>query len=285
MTMPKYCIAAGVLLTLATSASALEIEIDHQTGTQSLRGSNELARGDPVTIWVRNTDKQCFTYNATQVAASGTKSLENPDTTVKIVTTHQRGTSAYLVKIDKLPGDACKEVDQRAGSWTIPVVTVGWDLAFSAGPVVDNLVDKKYFLQSGVGGQYTVSRDRGAEDKTNQRLAVFAHLVDTKALRDKDYTWIPLSFGIGFDDKARYMLGTSYKIGDQWFITAGVVTGKVSTLPTGVSEGMSTTNQNLLATQGQKTSTGVFISVSFTFLQDRSKSSFEGLFPAPKPTP
>lgn len=283
------------LLTMAwANASALEIQINHKTRAQSLSGLAEVARGETVTITVEETNNGCFSYNAKQLRdpTSGNKAAGGgplPVSPVVIKTTHQRAVTQYEVKIDKITTSAkdsaeCKEIykSHAEGTWQVPVTTVGWNAEFSGGLVVDGLTDRKYSLQPGTGGNFTVTRDRGSEDRTNQRLGLFVHLVDTRNARNKDITWVPVTVGIGFDDKARYMLGTGYKFGDQWFLTAGVVTGKRASLPVGVSEGMSTTNQNLLSTMGSRSSTSWFISFTFNFLGDTSRSSIQGLFPAPK---
>jgi hypothetical protein len=269
------------------------IEVDHETQAYALKGSSAVAPGEQVTISIINTNRNCFTYNATQVpkgdqqvSTKGAGGARTPPVTIK--TEHQRNISAYKIKISKLPDNpaACQStyVELRELDLKVDVSTVGLDLQFSAGPVVDGLTDKKYFLQSGSGGQSVVTRDSNSRDRANARLAVFAHLVNTKAERDSQWTWVPISFGLGFDDKTRYMLGTSMKLGDQWFVTGGAVLGKTATLPVGVSEGMSTTNQNLLTTMGQKNSTSWFLSVTFNFLSGKAKTIFEGLGqPEPKP--
>lgn len=276
-------LAAVFTLFVHYSALALEINIDHRLGSVTLDGSTEIARGERVVINIYNSDRACFLYNASQAsppAPQGTRVKSPP--TVVMTTTHQRGTASYVIKIDKREGAGASCNGYAPGPWTVNVVTVGWDLQFSAGLVVDGLTDRKYSLAPGPADNFLVKEDSNARDRTNQRAGLYAHLVNTKVLRSSESAWVPITVGLGFDDKARYMVGTSWKFGEQWFVTAGVVAGKIASLPAGVTEGMATTDQNILGTLGQKSSTSWFISASFNFLGDKAKSALEGIV-TPKP--
>lgn len=266
------------------SPYALEIILDQKTGTQSLIGLAEVKRGEQVRITVKNTIPDCFVINNKQ--QDGSKALAAGATEdVPIVVTQQRGTTTYQIDVKKRsspPATAnCGSSTLQEQSWSIPVTTVGWDVAFSGGLSVDGLIDRKYYLAPGSNGSFTVTQDKASQNKTNQRLALFVHMVDNVAARDRDVTWVPISAGIGFDDNARYMLGTGARVGDQWFLTAGVVAGKRASLPVGVQTGQATTNQNLLATMGSQTAVSWFISFSWNFLGSNSQAAFKKLMPTP----
>ena len=275
--------AVSMLLSLdGRSAVALTITVDHKNGSQTVDRIAEVAPGDIVGIDIVNTAPLCFTYNAEQVvkgAGALDRDRQIPLETVHFETAHQRNIGSYKITAAKRAGapKECESLGFGDKTWTVVVNTLGWTIGASGGLVVDGLVDKKYFLRNGT----TIARDRNAEDRSNQRLGLYLHLVNTEWARHNN-GWVPLSVGIGQDDKTRYMLGTSYRFGEDWFVTAGAITGKSASLPVGLSEGDTVTNANALQTMGQRSTTSWFISVSFGFLGDKAMAGFKGVF-EPKP--
>jgi hypothetical protein len=290
-------LAATLILPLATAqAASVVIKLDHSTFAISIVGPTQLVPKDSIEIDVVNTDTSCFDYNDSASGAAPDRAFTASNSVVMHLT-HQKGVTSYKVSVKLDPkavgtetADQAKErcnkvvLALKEHDWTIPVSTLGWTIGFSGGLVVDGLTDRKYFLEN-ASGQYIVRRDRDAQDKTNQRLALLLHLYNTSWFRDSDWQLVPLTVGIGVDDHTRYLVGTGVGFGEQWFVTGGAVFGKRATLPIGLSEGQNVSNQNAVTTLGQRTSASWFLSVSFAFAGSKTKDTISGLFGTATPKP
>jgi hypothetical protein len=263
-----------------------QVTVNHSTGTVSVKGLLELLPGEQITFTVIETKKACFLYNDVPVTreaqrAVGTEALRASDV-VEWPDDHQRDVTKYRIEITSRPGadaEACKGLEPLTKE--ISVVTLGWEVGLAGAFTVDGLRSPEYFLapQAGTDPQaYVVTRDRDAEDKYNNDLAIMIHLYNSASFRDSSIAWAPLTFGVGFGDTTRYMVGTSAKFGDAFFLTGGYLIGKVDRLPTGMDEGTVTTDPNAIKSGSQKTDGAWFVGFSYKFLSTGSEDRLKALF-------
>ena len=284
-------VAAWVACPLASAApKPLVITYDHQSGAQSTSGIAEASPGETVILRVINTDTSCFDYNGAPKPPVVAGAMDTSQFEITLV--QQRKSSGYTMDVTqkKNPPANCAAVFATLSprSWSTDVDVLGWELSFSGAFTIDGLSDRAYFLEDGTSNEvpgFIVTRSEDAESETNQRLAFLIHLYNSRWERHRSVTWAPITFGMSIDDNTRYLVGTSLKIGDKLFVTAGGVIGKIKVLPTGLSEGDFTTDQNALGTLGTKSETSWFLALSYSFLGTNAKDQFSSLFPkaAPKP--
>lgn len=275
---------------IAIAAGPLAITYDHLSGSQSTSGIAELAPGEPVILRVINTDTRCFDYNGAPKPAEPAAADDFSQFEISLV--QQRKSSGYTMAITKKKNAVaeCEEIFKSLGDrqWSTDVDMLGWEVSFSGAFTVDGLSDRSYFLDEGASNGtpgFIVTRSPDAENDTNQRVAFLMHLYNSKWERSRSISWAPVTFGVSIDDKTRYLVGTSMKVGDKFYLTGGAVIGKVQGLPVGLSEGDFTTDQNALATPGTKSETSWFLAFSYSFLGTSSKDHFGSMFAkaAPKP--
>lgn len=290
-----------------------QIELNHRTGLQSPFGLVELAHQEKFTIAITNTLPDCFDYNAEAVRATeedptaegAGRSLE-PET-IRFSVTHDRQIGSYKISAtlkDFPEGDGFKDSCTTSLSnqeWTITVTTHGWAIGFAGAYTYDELTNPAFSLRPGqqVTGEgenrtttdgFFVERDRDAEDSFNLGAAAMIHLFHTDPNtfaifgRRTDIHWAPLSFGLGVGDgsKVKYFVGTSLRIGDQAFLTGGLLFGPRNRLPNGLSD--FTTDQNALATLPTRNDSAIFFGISYAFIST-GRDVFQNAFSQATPSP
>lgn len=197
------------------------------------------------------------------------------------------GKKEYIIEHDKRYASYTVVVSEGGGAartWVLPVETLRWQLAFSSAFVANTLTDPVYYLEPGVNSAtpgadkngYFVKENSDAQDNVKLGLAALVHLYHTKKFGNDTIKWAPITFGLGFGEgtKMRYYVGTSLKMGDDFFVTAGVVAGQVNRLPAQLKleNGMNFTREsNILQNLHTKTKVGAFISLSYSFGAGRAK--------------
>jgi IPT/TIG domain len=247
-------------------------------------------------IHIINTDPRCFTYNfgkAPETTETKKKGLRMMSPTTEVVLTHPHvdGVAAYQVVIGPRKDAPRRCPDLPSGTWTIPVVP-RWNVAMTGAFSQDGLTSHRWYLEDGkstVNGTATdgffVRRQQGASDQVNSSFAAMIHLFRRSNIGALRY-WAPISFGLGLKDQnnATFMAGTSFRIGQKFFLTAGVVSGKVDRLPNGIKENAFVTDSNAIATLGTRTRFAPFVAFSYSFL-NVPVSFFQGKIPVqPQPT-
>ena len=269
-------------------ATTTQVTINHSTESLSVEGLLELNPNDKIEFKIVETIKACFLYNADPVAQTPPATFQTHGRTalpatdvVTITTTHQRRVAKYKIEITPRPGadaEGCKAL--RPLTKEISVATLGWEVGVAGAFTVDGLRSPKYFLapQGTNPETYAVTRNRGAEDSTNTNLAIMIHVFNTSWNGWHSLEWAPISFGVGFSDTTRYMAGTSLKLGDVFFLTGGYLIGKVDRLPTGLQEGMITTDANAINSTNQKNDTSWFVGFSYQFGSTEATKRLKAIF-------
>lgn len=166
----------------------------------------------------------------------------------------------------------------------IAVKQSDWRIELAGAFTTSFLTDKKYGTQKNATDENIVIRQKDNEDAASLGLAAFVH-VAYPGLLDKcklfDY-WAPLSFGLGINNNSTvsYFIGSSIRFSDKAYLTFGYNWGPTKTLPSGVTEGSVITDPNGLNNMGSKTGGGLFLAVSYSFL-DSNESAFKKPFAAP----
>ena len=184
-----------------------------------------------------------------------------------------------------------KNGEPESRSWVIPVFTHAWTLDFSGAFTFDRLINPVYYLEPGTQTDpiqnvpqngFFVRRNTKAEDGVGLGAAAMVHLYHTKYLRflKKTFTWAPLAFGLGVgaNTETRYYLGTSARVGDVLFLTAGAVFGKVDRLPANLAEGGFVAEANALATLPRRSKVALFLGISYAFAGKKAKEQLEQTF-------
>jgi hypothetical protein len=163
-----------------------------------------------------------------------------------------------------LPASAADEQRERGSNTTASSdAPAGWDMALTAGVVMNGLTDPVYALGT-VPGQPTrvVVRETAQESTVNLGVAMFGQVYHDR------HSWIaPLSVGIGIraDSRATFYLGSALRFGSHASFTGGVAVGPVAALPAGVIEGRSVTDTNFLSNLVTRTTQSWFAGVTYTF--------------------
>jgi hypothetical protein len=139
----------------------------------------------------------------------------------------------------------------------------GWDLALTAGFVVNGLTDPVYAL-GGVTGRPTrvVIRETDRESAATLGIAMFAQVYHDRL------QWIaPISFGVGVrgDGRATFYLGPALRFGRRASVTAGVAVGPIAALPAGVHERESITDTNFLSDLASRNARSWYGAFTYTF--------------------
>lgn len=204
---------------------------------------------------------------------------------------------AYIVSVRAksgvhMPVHADTNVDLNPTDFVIYVDTSStWTTDFSGGFTFSKLTNPKYSLQPGTGptsGTYTVVEDNHSEDSATLGFAGFV------TVSRKNWTlpaWLAsptvgITFGLGVStgSKVEFFPGLSLKFGDL-ILTGGVNVGSVDTLPSGLKVGGTTTNANALNSLPTRTSSALFLALSYKFLGSSVQQTLEGKISSPSPPP
>lgn len=307
-----------LLLGAAAPVQAKTVTLDHETLTITPAGAIGLYPDEVLEIVITNTSRRCYTFNLTPVEEEEGARLESADVhrdTVSIPVVHDAGVVAYEVVVRKkpnLPAGLENRCDRQDHTFRVPVKTYEWRLGGAGAFTGDRLTDSVFYLEDGVENPdappemqrqgFFVRQSMDAEDSYSLGAAAMVHLFHNDPVRF-DFKkrkesmpsgtpgaglvhWAPVSFGLGVGEESntRYYLGTSLRFGQKAFLTAGWVFGSRDRLPDGLDVGGFTTEANALGSLGSKTSSAVFIGLSFDFL-NVGASSFMGPFQTAKPEP
>jgi hypothetical protein len=257
------------------------VQLDHSDGSITPFQTLTLAKGDNLFVQIINTNVACSDYNISAQAPDD-KNKARPVNTTKLLTiVHDGKAIAYQVSATKRTGAAasCPALPNR--TWTLPVFTPGWAVAFAGAFTIDTLTSHVYGLEAGVNSGvqgFYVRRNTANEDQASLGAAAMVHVYHSNfATFSNDVGWVPVSFGLGIgtSSSTRYFLGTSLRFGDQFFFTLGGVFGSVTRLPNGLSQGSFTTDANALASLPTGTRASLFASVSYSFLASSAKAALQ----------
>jgi hypothetical protein len=292
----NFCLPLISLMTWFGSPSCfganLTITFDQEHGSYSYSGQPSAAAGDQIVLSVINTDTTCFDFNGGPTVPKNAAAADTSQFEIKVF--HVASTTAYEMHAKKKPGltdtdcgGSWHQIPER--DWSAPVTTLGWSIAFAGGFTVDGLTDRAYTLvnttQNGTAG-YVVNRAKNAEDATRQSLALMIHLYNSKWEQTSSWSWVPVSFGISTGSSTTYLIGTGCRFSDKFYLTTGATLGKRKDLPSNLSVGGFTTNQNALGTLADRSTVSWFVGFSYGFLGSDVQSKITSMFgsgDAPKP--
>jgi len=277
-----------VLLVVAplSAASSKEIVFDHSSGVLSPGGSVALGRDDVLTIHVTNTFNRCFQFltTLTPPAAVGAERSGEPLVNIDVPVRYDGKAAGITLSIKYLPGLSperraiCEELPER--DVQIPVENLAWTLGFAGAFTADSLTDPVYFLEPGtkkINGTdtpgFNVRKNSDAKDTATLGTAAMIHLYHTDPDRYQSLlgsNWAPVSFGLGVgaDSKTKYLFGTSLRWNEHLYVTGGIAFGAVKRLPNSLDtrDHSFTTSATALDNLPSRNRTGLFFSVSYTFL-------------------
>jgi hypothetical protein len=273
--------------------------------------SLQLNPGDQFTVVLKHTCKSYFQLlvngtknegadqaaeaSAVATAAATTLTCDPTDEISSPTLTYQAGYTGYQVVVSRVD-KATDPVPVNVGSTKlypttdfVIVPSSDWTATFSGGVTVSSLTSPKYSLQpvagtSGSAASYTVVRNKSSEDAVTPGLAAFVTVSNRDWNTANGKLQFGLTFGIGTNtgSKVQYYPGVSLKTGVM-IITLGPNIGTIDTLPAGLHEGSTTSQQNALGTLATRTAVGGFLAFSFTFSATSAaaqKSFLGGLAPA-----
>ena len=274
-----------------TNVSVHQVSIDYLKGLIIPFGRIELAKGETLKILVFNLPEDAEKYefgvlglveSIEKRGAARTKDLGPFETLITII--HDSAYQSYRVTVRK------RESGETL-TWFIPVFTHAWTLDFSGAFTFDWLINPLYYLEPGTQADpnqnvprngFFIRRNTKGEDAVGLGAAAMVHLYHTKYLHflKKTFAWAPLSFGlgVGVNTETRYYLGTSVRVGDVLFLTAGAVFGKVDRLPANLAEGGFVAEANALGTLPRRSTAAVFIGISYAFAGKKAKEQLEQAF-------
>jgi len=224
----------------------------------------------------------------------------DPKQTVRRLLDKNKLTSEFVERAKSLTGPnapPCASVKQQA-----------WEKTLASSSAVKPLADSSILISvEHTGWTYGIAGAFTGSHVTNHEFAIVPNdstpaTDDTIVIRNKDgedsvalgaaamihlYNpdlsgWISnwaISFGLGISEgnKVSYFLGPSYRFGKQAFMTIGVNIGSIDTLPAGQRVGVAPETENVLNNLGSKTEGGLFLSISYSFLNP-GEGAFKGPF-------
>ena len=280
-------ISVALLLTNQVAAKERIVKFDHK---ESNTFDHIVANpGDTIKFTIENTCAEAFSYGVEGVSRavatvekntiqSESIKRECQKTTHVISQTHDQSSSGYYVMV-KANGDTTFNTEGLEDrTFFVVVDTSNWDVDFSGGFTLTDLTTpvfttRKQRLMDGTI-QDVIYQDRDAEDKYSLGLAGMVHLVH------KNYPSWAGTFGLSITESGdtSYMFGPSVRLGDKATLTAGVMAGKVDRLPNGLQVGDVLTDANGLTNLGQKTETGFFLAISYSFMGEIGQGFFDQQF-------
>jgi hypothetical protein len=272
-----------------------DVSLDYLSGLVVPFGRIEIADSGKLKILVLNllpkVEDYEFALTGIVIPATGKRGLEVKSTEVQLNTgrlleiMHDPRYQSYQVTVIK------KGEKPESRSWFIPVFTHAWTLDFSGAFTFDRLINPLYYLEPGTQAElnqnvprngFFVRRNTKGEDAVGLGAAAMVHLYHTKYLHflKKTFAWAPLSFGLGVgaNTETRYYLGSSVRVGDVLFLTAGAVFGKVDRLPANLAEGNFVADADALGTLPRKGEVAFFLGISYAFAGKKAKEQLEQTF-------
>lgn len=261
--------------------------IDHR-----LQGSGDLPsiaveHGEIIRFEIRDTDPDCYFYNAQQIMHPDLGAAEAAAPVVLEIV-HDESVAAYAITVSKRPNS--EERCSETRSWKVPVMAT-WNLAGAAGPGLHDLIDPTFYLEPGertkADGQkeqgYYVRRNRDVEDSNRFTGAAFAHLF--RASRGwNGVSWAPLSVGLSVaSGDESYLLGTTLRFGRKFYLTGGKIFGTVDRLPDDLSLNGFTTDHSLGTLPTRRTD-GWFLGFTYGFLESGISDLFKTKVGVPSAT-
>lgn len=263
------------------------IRFDHARMTPTGPFRMKLRDGEVFTVQINKTWPDNYTYEiagftveevSDEPEAAGDRNISELVDDVRLLQVHDRNYGGYYVNIRLKQGmEPVKFVDGNEtnnleeATLTIFVETMSWEIDIAGAFTVSDLTNPVYAVQSGddgMGGTInTVIRDTAAEDEASLGLAAMIHLYNS---RRPQYA---LSFGLGISENSNttYYVGPSYRFGKRAAVTLGYAWGSVDRLPSGLSEGNPISDANALNNLGTRIDSGVFLSLSYGFLDVRNR--------------
>jgi len=281
------CLAAGQANPPAKKSDVQTITFNHVTDTE---GAYELKlrNGETFQILIKQTCESAFTYDirgflrATSAAPVGpVVNAGGPPLADKVIPViHDSKYGGYILTIAPsehpivCSGEGADKL--RARTLIISTPLVDWDLSFSGGFTVSNLVSPVYSLQPHptAAGKMQVKESSDQEDAVKLGFASFVHIYHTR------HPSIAPMFGLGIreDNKTEFFLGLGYRFSDSASLNGGIAWGPVSRLPNGVNTTDPVSDNNVLTNLPTRTAKGVFVAISYSFLhvRDRLEKPFAG---------
>ncbi len=163
-------------------------------------------------------------------------------------------------------------------NFVIPVETQTWELAFSGGFYVSDLVSPRYSISQSADGENVgnvIVRDAAREDDYDLGFLGLMHITHPRLYLPGPGSFpdIPLALTAGLgsaeSDSLSIFGGVSTAFGDKGYLTLGYHWGKVDALPGGATVGSPTDLTSLEL--GERTEGAVFLSFTYSFAApDRS---------------
>lgn len=252
----------------ATDLGKVVYTLDHRSGSPP-PAPVTLKDGERFTVKVTRTYPTLFTYRLYRQRAAPEKRaiLEDAELAdVCLTEVHDKQFGGYtLVVQERTPVADYPPVVVV----NIPVQTPQWTYGFAGAFVGNRLVDHVYYAskeKQADGSDADVVREIPSNERDWAKLGTAAFIHTSPP------SWpVAFSFGLGIADgnKPTYYVGPSLRLGEQAFVTGGLAVGAVNRLPAGLRVGDRLSDPNALTTLRPRNTAGVFIALSYAFLNGR----------------
>jgi hypothetical protein len=289
-TLCHRSITGATVSILLTGPNTVMAQVEHQKAVKfaafdhlNTNGDRayelQLTHGESFQIQILNTCPEVFAYEVhgiiRQEAGTGitgkTALALEPKHVVPVL--HDAKYGGYIVTIRRTvaTGNPCGDDTAKLRDRTLMISTpqLTWDLSFSGGFTVSNLTSSNFYLRPHPTDttKKQILEDPDKNDDATLGLASFVHLYHHRR------PWLAGMFGLGLRDnnKTEYYLGGGLRFSDKATLNVGVVWGPVTRLKNGNNPMDATADDNVLTDLPTRTKRGVFVGLSYSFIDVRGK--------------